>query len=104
MQPSEEAERRSKPLLPKSPYVWPLISRVHGFYHLHRPKVVPVASLPSQNFKPEPTTKDWKLYDAVLQSESLASIPSIEEDEEMAKFIPMLNDYLKCEFHLPTLL
>ena len=62
-----------------------------------RPKVVPAATVASSSTKPQSGSdgpKDWKLYDAVLQADSNSGHA---EDEEMAKFMPMLNDSLKRE-------
>jgi hypothetical protein len=63
-----------------------------------RPKVIPHSSLPTP-----PSPVPFKLYDAVLShSASTSSVQSMSKsaDEEMEKFIPMLNDYLKRAFPL----
>ena len=49
--------------------------------------------LPSKDL-PQKNGKDFKMYDAVLSADNL---PELVLDPEMEKFMPMLNDYLKCK-------
>ncbi|KAJ7505572.1 hypothetical protein B0H11DRAFT_1708405 [Mycena galericulata] len=51
------------------------------------PKVVAAKDL-----VPKPKNTGFKLYDAVLSGDKPSTV---EADEEMEKFLPMLNDYLK---------
>lgn len=56
-----------------------------------RPKV-----LSAKELEKDKTPVDFTMYDAIPADE-----PSMEVDDssEMDKFLPMLNDYLKSEFH-----
>lgn len=56
--------------------------------HCGRPKVLSTKDLPPKKSQP-----DFRMFDAVLTTDKPPSTPM---DPEMEKFLPMLNDYLKC--------
>jgi hypothetical protein len=55
--------------------------------HSARPKVISAKDVP-----PKAKATGFKLYDAVLSADKP---PVPEADEEMEKFLPMLNEYLR---------
>jgi hypothetical protein len=82
-----EAERRRPPTSPC--VIDPLtLILLPTHFAITRPKVLSAKDLP-----PKIRNPDFKMFDAVLATDKLVP-PAV--DSEMEKFLPMLNDYLKC--------
>lgn len=58
------------------------------------PKVLSTVDKPAA-----PIDEDFTMYDAVLASKDAQALA---DEEQMAKFMPMLQDYLNCEISVPT--
>ncbi|KAF9485884.1 hypothetical protein BDN70DRAFT_870810 [Pholiota conissans] len=56
-----------------------------------RNPVVPPTVYPSKELEARKNARDFKMYDAVRQSETAMNV---DEPSDMDKFLPMLNDYL----------